>query len=251
MLHRLTSLLSVVLWLLCPFCLVQAASQQVSQDPSLLGSDDYVRSFVSRKDGTVIVAAVSTEGAHGISLLLLSYTPNGKVDHTFGTDGKVRVDFIVEVLLLLPDSDKLLAVGQHHNRAPLTNQSTLKIAQYNADGSLDTTFGADGVVTTALPLEPTITVRAVAIDNKIVVVGQLSSPRGNVFLLRYHSNGQNDAGFGENGKVTGVFEVSAAPLAVHALQNGGLMLAGAAPTGVNNTPVGEPIVTFGTMFLVT
>ncbi len=242
-LHRRTDfLLSLLILPLFSFCLVHASPQQVSQNPSLLGSNDYVRSFVSRRDGKIIVAAVSTEGESGSSVLL-GYAPDGKVDHQFGTDGKMRVDFVVEALLLLSDGDKLIAVGQQHSVTP-SHQPTLRIARYNTDGSLDATFGTDGVVTTALPRESEAVIRAVVIDNKIIVTGQFSSPREDVFLLRYLLDGRIDSGFGVNGKVIGAFEVSAVPIALHALPDGGLMLAGVTPTAVNNTPVMEPLETF-------
>ena len=242
--HALAYLLPLLLLFSSPPCLIYASSQEVFQNLSLLGSNDYVRSFVSRRDGKIIVAAVSTEGASGDSVLL-SYTPDGKVDHKFGADGKVRVGFVVDALLLLSDGDKLIAVGQQRSVTPSTNQPALRIARYNTDGSLDTTFGADGVVAATLPLESEAVIRAVAIDNKIIITGQLSSPRGGVFLLRYLPDGQIDSGFGVNGKVTEAFETAAVLLALHAQPDGELMLAGATPTAVNNTPAGEPVVPFG------
>jgi uncharacterized delta-60 repeat protein len=180
--------------------------------------------------------------------VLLCYTPDGKTDHKFGEDGQIRVDFAVDELLLLAGGDKFLAVGQQRNETLSSNQSTLRIARYYADGKLDTTFGTKGVIRTALSLDPAAVVRSVEIDNKIIVTGRLSSPSGNVFLLRYLPDGRIDSTFGVNGKTTGTFEVPASPLALKAQSDGGLILAGIIPAAANNIARIEPSVTMNYCF---
>ena len=229
----MTYLLTLLLLLLFAVHFGQASPQQASRSSSFLGSNDFLRSVVSRRDGNIIAAVVPTEGKSSGSVLLC-YTSDGKTDHKFGEDGQIRVDFAVEELLLLVGGDKFLAVGQQRNEMLSSNQSTLRIARYHADGKLDTTFGTEGVIGTTLSLDPTVVVRSIEIDNKIIVTGRLSSPNGDVFLLRYLPDGRIDSAFGVNGKITGTFEVPAGPLALKAQSDGGLLLAGVTPAVANN-----------------
>ncbi len=78
------------------------------------------------------------------------------------------------------------------------------VARYNADGSLDTSFGAGGLVTTQVG---TITdwARSVALqaDGKIVVAGESNTIyNGDFAVVRYNTNGSLDTTFNGTGKVT-------------------------------------------------
>ena len=77
-------------------------------------------------------------------------------------------------------------------------------AQSRRAGSLDTTFSADGMVTTGIGSGPTRG-RAVAVqpDGKIVVAGFSQNGSDNdIVVVRYTAAGALDASFGTNGVVT-------------------------------------------------
>src|SRR5215468_11669588 len=81
------------------------------------------------------------------------------------------------------------------------------LARYNTNGTLDTTFGTSGKVTTDfagaddMPSEPSAV--ALQSDGKIVVVGQtLVGGFNNFALARYNGNGTLDTSFGTSGRVT-------------------------------------------------
>jgi uncharacterized delta-60 repeat protein len=76
-----------------------------------------------------------------------------------------------------------------------------ELVRYNADGSLDLTFGAGGIVSTA-PDHSTGADVAVQADGKIVVAGS------NFTVARYNSDGSLDASFGTGGTVAGSFGFS-------------------------------------------
>src|SRR5260370_24981464 len=100
---------------------------------------------------------------------------------------------------------KIVAVG--HTMG--TSDRNFAIVRYNPDGSLDSTFGSGGIVTTDFGI-PDINNRvdyaqAVAIqpDGKLVVVGY-SNTLDQVFsvaLARYNSDGTLDTTFGNAGLV--------------------------------------------------
>jgi uncharacterized delta-60 repeat protein len=75
------------------------------------------------------------------------------------------------------------------------------LVRYNADGSLDLTFGADGIVSTA-PDHSTGADVAVQADGKIVVAGS------DFTVARYNSDGSLDASFGTGGTVADNFGTS-------------------------------------------
>ena len=120
---------------------------------------------------------------------LVRYNPNGSLDASFGTNGKVMTDFSSEgesvwAIALLPDG-RILAAG----RADTTENNGITdfaLAQYNGDGSLDSTFGAGGRVRTDFSEESSDWISAVAIqaDGKIVAAGRTEN---DVALARYLS----------------------------------------------------------------
>ena len=81
------------------------------------------------------------------------------------------------------------------------------MTRLDADGTVDTTFGTDGVVTLSEPNDTFDAGAAVAIqpDGKIIVVGN-ASPNANlatgaVVVDRLDADGSPDASFGTNGSV--------------------------------------------------
>jgi uncharacterized delta-60 repeat protein len=74
---------------------------------------------------------------------LTRYLPGGAVDQTFGNNGQVLLPAALQggvSRILSLSSGQILVVGENFQT----------IARYNSDGSLDTTFGAGGVLATGL-----------------------------------------------------------------------------------------------------
>src|SRR5262245_10810056 len=128
----------------------------------------------------------------------------GTLDASFGTGGRVTTtiggnsDFARGVVVQ-PDG-KIIAAGP----ALGDTGSDFGLTRYNTDGTLDTSFGINGIVTTdfggafegawSVALQP---------DGKIVAAGLTILSRTNQFALaRYTSDGTLDAGFGTGGRVT-------------------------------------------------
>jgi uncharacterized delta-60 repeat protein len=78
---------------------------------------------------------------------MVRYNPNGSLDTSFGTGGKVHSDFgagfeIISKLLIQSDG-KIIAFGN----APGDNfaiPARIGLTRYNADGGIDSSFGANG-----------------------------------------------------------------------------------------------------------
>jgi len=97
-----------------------------------------------------------------------------------------------------PADNKILAAGS----SGLAGQGSVAMVRYNPDGSLDTGFGAGGIVRTTLP-GVAATASAIAVqpaDNKILVAAvtfTASTSTTGIAILRYNPTGTLDtAGFG-------------------------------------------------------
>jgi uncharacterized delta-60 repeat protein/uncharacterized repeat protein (TIGR01451 family) len=113
----------------------------------------------------VLVASSKTNYA---DFALIRYNTNGSLDTSFGNGGFTRVDFDngtydkAEAAALQSDG-KIVVVGQSD---VIPDYSGL--ARFNADGSLDTSFGTNGIVTTDIAYFDHCTDVAIQADGRIV-----------------------------------------------------------------------------------
>ncbi len=99
--------------------------------------------------------------------------------------------------------DKIVVVGDVRNVSFITDFDW-GVARYNTDGTLDSTFGTGGKVTTDFfGLRDQANDVAIQSDGKIVVAGYARTPtRSDDFALaRFNTNGSLDSSFGTGGLV--------------------------------------------------
>jgi uncharacterized delta-60 repeat protein len=133
---------------------------------------------------------------------LTRYRANGSLDPAFGGDGVVitnfskREDSVAGVAI--QSDGKIVAAGGAN---PTARISKFAVARYNTDGTLDSTFGGNGKVTTGFDGGQDDG-RDVAIqaDGKIVVAG--TADPGEFALARYNPDGTLDTSFDGDGKAT-------------------------------------------------
>ncbi|WP_411111674.1 calcium-binding protein [Streptomyces sp. c-19] len=150
-------------------------------------------------DGRIV--AVGKPGGGGFAVVRLG--ADGSLDPSLGGDGAVVAGFtatspqdgggIAQGMALQPDG-KIVSVGYVGNTA-----FDIGVARYNSDGSLDTTFSGDGMVTADFGGTEFGNAVAVQPDGKIVVAG---SGGAGFAALRYHADGTPDAGFGTGGRTS-------------------------------------------------
>jgi uncharacterized delta-60 repeat protein len=166
------------------------------------GKNEDAKAVLALGDGRVVIGGEGNAGSyaqHG----LMRFLANGSLDTTFGTGGKVSIDFgrlshlhgMVEQL-----DGKVVIVGDSYGGP---NTTKLAMARINVNGSLDTTFGSAGLV--QVTYGDTTNGHAVVIDaeGKLTVGGYLEnatrSPSSACFVARFTTAGVPDTSFGTNG----------------------------------------------------
>ncbi|MFN0183685.1 MAG: delta-60 repeat domain-containing protein [Aquabacterium sp.] len=187
---------------------------------------DVAQAIAVQADGRILLAGHSLQRQADHDFLLVRLLADGRPDPAFGQRGHVLTDFggdsdRASAVLVLPDG-RIVAGGQSNvNRA--TTGVDFALARYHPDGRLDPSFGAGGkVVAPILPGSTGDRVRALALQavdgqQRLLAVGG----EGDFTIARFNAAGALDAGFGQGGKVTGLFGVSIGAAAAVAVRPGG------------------------------
>ena len=163
--------------------------------------------FVRGANGT-IVAAGSTDAEGRQRIALARFLSTGALDRSFGTSGFVRtaIGESVEATSAGAQPDgKIVVVGTARQRRSDGCGESPAVARYLPDGSLDPSFGDEGVVVTTVR-EACAYAEAVAVqgDGKVVVAGHVfdgATAAGRDLVLRYAADGTLDRTFGDGGIV--------------------------------------------------
>lgn len=165
------------------------------------GSDDEAFDAADDRDGGfVAVGRTDAAGLTNTDFGVARYTADGQPNPTFPTGGFVRTDVAGRAdganAVAVQADGKIIAAG-FAQTTPIDFDFAL--VRYNADGTLDRSFGGDGIITTDLGSQNDAA-NAVAIqpDGKIVAVGVTGE---NVAVARYLPDGALDPSFGGTGTV--------------------------------------------------
>ena len=170
--------------------------------PILSGADE-ANSVVLQSDGKIVAAGSSYNGSN-YDFAVVRYNTDGSLDTTFGTGGKVTTsigsDSDVANSVVLQSDGKIVAAGYSHNGS----NYDFAIVRYNTNGSLDTTFDADGKQTTSIGSGTDGANSAVLqSDGKIVAAGYSHNGTNTDFaVVRYNTDGSLDTTFDTDGKQT-------------------------------------------------
>ena len=198
-----------------------------------------------QNDGAIVVTgSAATIDAFGFGVYhsdfaAVRYTSTGDLDTSFGTDGKVTTNIGGDLDLgyaaaLQPDG-RILLVGRV---APSGGADPdFGVLRYNADGTLDTGFGVDGIVRNQTGVWDEAADVVVQPDGRIVVVGythvsNLVNPVPDTLTIeRYNADGTYDASFGDNGRI--MTAVLSPGRGVALQPDGGIVVVGAEQTGAS------------------
>jgi uncharacterized delta-60 repeat protein len=182
---------------------------------SLGDGSDEGRAIAAQSDGKLVIAGTSTSTDKSSNIIVARLDADGKPDAAFGTSNDNTPNGFVNVSLsdgndvayavAVQADGKILVAGT----TPSADGNNIAVARMNADGTLDTSFGAgtsdgspDGVVTLSLG-KGDDEARAIAVqsDGKIVIAGTSSSTDAtgkstNIVVARMNADGTLDTTFG-------------------------------------------------------
>ncbi|MBK8040216.1 MAG: choice-of-anchor D domain-containing protein [Verrucomicrobiaceae bacterium] len=160
---------------------------------------DIGRALLLQGDGRIVLAGYYSNGNDDYALA--RYNADGSLDGTFGSGGKVTTPGTAGTdrfyAVAAYPGGRILAAGETRNSG---NTSTdFGLARYNANGTLDTSFGTSGLVTLSPSGINTEYVNALIVlpDGKILAAGEANSDAA---IVRLHANGSYDLSFGSSGR---------------------------------------------------
>ena len=159
-----------------------------------------------QQDGKIVLGTSYYNGEDE-DFIIARYIHDGSLDDSFGTNGKV----ITQIgsyndrcnTIAIQSDGKILAAGGMNNSPASNYEYDFVLVRYNTNGTLDSTFGEDGVVVTNIGLKSNLAnSMVVQPDGKIILAGEASDSIFSDFAtVRYNTNGTLDSNFGNNGIV--------------------------------------------------
>jgi uncharacterized delta-60 repeat protein len=170
---------------------------------------------VQQPDGKLVLAGSGMTG----DFIAVRIEKNGTLDSTFSTNGVANADFAgsdATALAVIQQPDgKLVLVGMTSDSHAAED---IALARFNADGTLDITFGGDGRVTLDLGGNERATGVVRQSGGKLVIAGAShASGSDRLVLARFNVDGTLDVTFGAGGSTLvdfgGLFRYGAQGLA--------------------------------------
>jgi len=165
----------------------------------------FATAVILQPDGKIIVGGASNFLTHE-RFFIVRLNKNGMVDTSFGSDGTITTEVgggqdHINSMALQPDG-KILAAGP----ANITNQAfkeKIALIRYNNDGSLDESFGINGLATAKFENKG-VEAKTVLLqqDARIIVAGTALGDHDyyrDPCLARFKPDGSLDSSFGVNG----------------------------------------------------
>ncbi len=164
---------------------------------------DYASAVLVEPSGKVVVAG-STPGNNLGDFLVARFTRSGQLDRRFGRNGIAKLSLIgndgAQSIIRQPDG-KLIVGGSTGTNTG--QERRFALARLNSDGSLDSSFGEGGKVTTRV-LEDGAAIWGLALqsDGSVIAAGTtVINGELRAAVARYSDTGELDLSFDEDGLV--------------------------------------------------
>lgn len=186
-----------------------------------INNNTYGESITLQQDGKIVVAGYILTSGTSSSLLVIRLNSDGSFDTSFGNNGIALFDNNIKAYSVKMKTDNKIVIGGNNGDSDFT------VVRLNSDGSLDNSFGFNGVVSTTIvnsSYESRINAVNIQNDGKIVASGFafMNFVHVNFCTVRYNTNGSIDNTFGVNGKVlTNVDSTNSSVIYAQAIQQDG------------------------------
>jgi uncharacterized delta-60 repeat protein len=196
--------------------------------PVFGGSYDLALAVIQQTDGKLVLAGTTAHVFGDDDIALARFNADGTLDSTFGDGGLARLDIgstdDVAFSLIQQDGDKLVIAGT----AISGGFYRQVFARFNANGTLDTTFGTGGTTLTDFGEGSGSWTSDIAQqpDGKLVAIGQVSELASRDFsIVRLSENGVLDPLFDGDGILAVDFDGNEDIATTVALQADGAIVA--------------------------
>ncbi len=171
-------------------------------------SSSYAQDIAFQNDGNIVMGGFGIISGGRYQMAAARITADGALDNSFGTDGKVAFNFGIDhdiaTTLGIQSDGKIVLGGHTYIRSNPRLAYDFAVARLNTDGSLDNTYGNNGVATTQIVDEANyangLVIQA---DDKVVLAGRTVKEFDYDFaMVRFNTDGTLDATFGNGGKVS-------------------------------------------------
>jgi uncharacterized delta-60 repeat protein len=226
------------------------------------------RGIAETSDGKIVALAEERGGVnvHGMNVMLARYFEDGSTDSSFGKYGFIRTDvgYDENCSAVKIDGDGKIIIAGIEIEFKGTSSQNILLMRYNQNGSVDSSFGNNGIVIPdingAHTFEDANTI-LLQPDGKIITGGRIFDKQydsSKFLLMRFLQNGKIDSTFGINGTMVSHFKEADVIFSIALRADGKIIAAGSTFEKRNqpylaysNTaiaqylPNGQPDVTFG------
>ncbi|MBK7213334.1 MAG: hypothetical protein IPH88_08620 [Bacteroidales bacterium] len=168
--------------------------------------ENILSALTLQEDGKILIAGYAQNQEYKNVPVVLRLTESGDLDNSFGTDGMASIP-VTETdnefsALGIQTDGKILAAGHISNGF---NWFSLLITRFNIDGSIDTTYGSQGLVNMTLNnVDDEFFDLALTPNDDAILTGFSVTPSDYYFhmlLMKFDASGQPVPSFGDAGKV--------------------------------------------------
>lgn len=161
---------------------------------------------VIQPDGKIILSGIRNQAGFLRDFIMVRYLQNGTIDSLFGNDGIVQTDLEgksqmdLATSIILEDDGKIVLGGFAYFNSTLS-EGDMGVVRYHSDGSLDKSFGNNGVNLIHFGTESYLSDMIKLSDGSYLLTGtsNVIDSTGHWFLVLLKSNGQLDTTFASDG----------------------------------------------------
>jgi uncharacterized delta-60 repeat protein len=167
------------------------------------------------------------------------FSQDGTLDLTFNSTGSVVTEitdnYAVASSVVIQSDGKILTGGSRWLDVGGGNlEEDQVLIRYNSDGSLDESFGENGIVLISVPNFPEYIFNiALLPDGKIITIGYTGDATFDLLMIRHNSDGSIDTSFGDQGYAETPQNLSIIPFDLEVMPDGSIYVGCSVFTEVN------------------
>jgi uncharacterized delta-60 repeat protein len=147
---------------------------------------DLGNSLVLQPDGKIVIAGCAGTSSGNDDFGIYRYNTDGTLDNTFSSDGIVITPIGASnneaFSISLQTDGKIIAAGRSYNGSKFD----FAMVRYNTDGSIDSSFSSDGIVTTNIgTFDDEIYATEIQPNGQIIAAGYSYSSQSDFAMARY------------------------------------------------------------------